>query len=143
MANAHDGYAHQESPAVRGAGLLVLVVEDEPDAAESMRQILTLYGYRAEVARDGSSAVALARQIRPDVVLLDIGLPGGMDGLKVARKIRELPDGRPPLLIAVTGRNQEEDRRRSESAGVHLHIVKPADPEVLRCLLARFRALDG
>ena len=70
-------------------------------------------------------------------------MPGGIDGLEVARQIGVRPDGKAPLLIAVTGRDQGDDRRRSELAGIHLHMVKPADPEVLRTLLARFRDTSG
>ena len=92
----------------------VLVVEDEPDAAESLRQLVVLYGHQAEVARNGPSAVALAGQFRPDMVLLAIGLPGGMDGLEVARRIGVRPGGKAPVLVAVTGRGQAEDRRRCQ-----------------------------
>jgi CheY-like chemotaxis protein len=140
MANESDGGGPRELQAPPGGALRVLVVEDEPDAAESLRQLLLLYGHRAEVARDGPAAVELAERFRPDVVLLDIGLPGGMDGLEVARRVGLRPDGgKAPLLVAVTGRDQGDDRRRSELAGIHLHMTKPADPEVLRSLLARFR----
>jgi CheY-like chemotaxis protein len=66
-----------------------------------------------------------------------------MDGLEVARRIAERPDGKAPLLVAVTGRDQQDDRRRSELAGIHLHLVKPADPDLLRDLLARFRDVAG
>jgi CheY-like chemotaxis protein len=125
------------------SGLRVLVVEDDTDTAESLRQLLVLYGHAAEVARDGPAALDLAGRFRPDVVLLDIGLAGGMDGLEVARRLGACPDGKAPLLVAVTGRDQPEDRRRSELAGIHLHLVKPADPEMLRSLLARFRDVTG
>jgi CheY-like chemotaxis protein len=134
----------QGEPAPRrdGSSLRVLVVEDEPDAAESLRQLLVLYGHRAEVARDGSAALTLAERFRPDVVFLDIGLPGKVDGLEVARRLgARQEDGRTPLLVAVTGRGHPDDRRVSELAGIHLHVVKPADPEVLRVLLERFKAI--
>jgi two-component system CheB/CheR fusion protein len=144
MANANHRNAPQDPSAPAANALNVLVVEDDPDAAESLRHLLVLYGHRAAVARDGPAAVALAAQFRPDVVFLDLGLPGGMDGLEVARRIGVRPDdGKAPLLVAVTGRDREDDRRRSELAGIHLHMVKPADPEVLRDLLARFKDVVG
>jgi CheY-like chemotaxis protein len=142
MSDAPGGNKSADEPDA-GHGLRVLVVEDEADAAESLRQLLVLFGHTAEVARDGPTAVALAGRFRPNVVLLDIGLAGDMDGLEVARRVGTPPDGGAPLLVAVTGRDRPEDRRRSELAGIHLHIVKPADPEVLRSLLARFRDVSG
>jgi CheY-like chemotaxis protein len=121
-----------------GVGLRILVVEDDADTAQSTALLLRLYGHRVRVAPDGRAALRLARRARPDVVLLDLGLPG-MDGWEVARRLGEQLFARPPFLVALSGYGGEEDRRRSEQAGIHLHLVKPVDPEFLRRLLRRFQ----
>ena len=72
------------------------------------------------------------------MILLDIGLPGGMDGHELARRLRNESPAKPPLLVAITGRGSDEDRRRSEEAGIHLHLVKPVDPGQVHALLRRF-----
>jgi two-component system, sensor histidine kinase len=105
----------------------ILVVEDNADAAESMRLLLGGIGHQVTVVTDGSEAVAAARAFRPDVVLLDIGLPG-MDGFQVASALRALPETSRAHLIAVSGYGQEKDRARSAQAGFDLHLVKPVDP---------------
>jgi CheY-like chemotaxis protein len=79
----------------------------------------------------------LARETPPDLVFLDIGLPG-LSGLEVARRLREEAGERQPLFVAVTGFDQDEDRRRSKEAGIHLHVAKPADPEKLMAVVNRF-----
>ena len=121
--------------------LRVLVVEDHADTAESVAVLLRLHGHEVDVAPDGPTALRIAAQNPPDVALLDIGLPG-MDGFEVARRLQERP-GKKPLLVAVTGYGQEEDRRRSEQAGIDLHLLKPVDPEELKQLLARFKTIIG
>jgi len=121
--------------------LRVLVVEDHADTTESMAVLLRLHGHEVDVAPDGPTALRIAAQNPPDVALLDIGLPG-MDGFEVARRLQERP-GKKPLLVAVTGYGQEEDRRRSEQAGIDLHLLKPVDPEQLEKLLARFKTIIG
>jgi CheY-like chemotaxis protein len=100
-----------------------------------------MYGHEVEVAPDGPTALRLAADKPPDVALLDLSLPGGMDGFEVARRLRELKAGKQPLLIAVTGYGRDEDRRRSTEAGIHLHLLKPVDGEALNCLLERFKAV--
>jgi CheY-like chemotaxis protein len=89
-------------------------------------------------APDGPSALAVAQTFQPEVVLLDIGLPG-MDGWEVARRLQTACTSQPPFLIAITGYGREEDRRKSEEAGINLHLLKPADPQVLAGLLERFQ----
>jgi signal transduction histidine kinase len=113
----------------------VLVVEDNVDAAESLAALLRLWGHEVKVVHDGLAAIDAARQQRPEVVLLDIGLPG-LDGYQVARKLREEVGLDSALLVAMTGYGQPEDRRRSQEAGIHLHYVKPVEPAILRELLA-------
>jgi CheY-like chemotaxis protein len=120
--------------------LRVLIVEDHRDGAESLATLLRLWGHEARVVRDGAAALEAAASERPDVVLLDIGLPG-MDGYEVAERLRE---GRPramPLVIAVTGYGDEEARLRAAEAGIDLYLLKPADPQQLQALLANFRRL--
>jgi two-component system CheB/CheR fusion protein len=112
----------------------VLVVDDNADAADSMASLLRLHGHEAWTAYDAASALALGSEHRPDVVLLDIGLPG-MSGYDVALKLRELPALRDALIIAVTGYGQPEDRRRSREVGFDHHLIKPVDIDALRRLM--------
>jgi PAS domain S-box-containing protein len=120
-------------PAVAGLAQRVLVIEDNDDAREMMRNLLRLLGHEVHEACDGASGVEQARRVRPDAALIDIGLPG-IDGYEVARRIRaDLPGAR---LVAVTGYGQPEDRERALAAGFDEHLVKPLDPEQLHRLLA-------
>jgi len=105
----------------------VLVIEDNPDAREMLRTTLEVDGHRVEVAEDGPQGVAMARSSRPDVVLVDIGLPG-LNGYEVAKQVRAL-FGRQVRLIAVTGYGRPEDRRRTEEAGFDTHLTKPVSSE--------------
>ncbi len=113
----------------------VLVVEDNQDTAEMLNLMLTEWGQEIRVAHDGPSALQIAGEFRPDVVLLDIGLPG-LHGYEVARRLREEPWGRDILVIAVTGWGAERDRH-SEATVINHRLLKPIDPAVLRDLLAR------
>ncbi len=115
-----------KSVATAPSAIKVLVVDDNPDCADSMAELLRLRGFDTDIARDGAAAVARFRHYRPDIVLLDIGLPD-MDGYAVARRIRELPDGGYATLIAVTGYGQAKDRSNSQAAGFDQHMVKPVD----------------
>jgi CheY-like chemotaxis protein len=111
-------------------GIRVLVVEDNRDAAESLRRLLYHYGYEVAVAYTGQEGLRAAKRMRPDVVLCDIGLPDS-NGFVVAAALREDPQTCEARLIAVTAYGQDEDRRRAREAGFDLHLVKPVDPEVL------------
>jgi CheY-like chemotaxis protein len=113
-----------------------LVIEDNPDSAESMGLLLELSGHEVEIAHDGRQGLEAARRFLPDVVLCDIGLPGGMDGYEVARQMRQDPGLSGARLIALTGYGQEEDQRRARKAGFDVHLTKPADPATLERLLA-------
>jgi len=115
----------------------VLVVEDNRDVAESVRELLELKGHEVIVAHTGPDAITLARARRPDVVLCDIGLPGGMSGFDVAQTLRGDPAFASVCLIAVTGYGQSDDRRRAHEAGFDMHLIKPIDPGVLDRLMAR------
>ncbi len=120
----------------------VLVVDDNVDAADSLGMLLRLAGQEVRVAYDGPTALALAPEFRPQVVVLDLGMPS-MDGFAVARRLREQPGFRDALLVALTGWGNEEDKRRTREAGFDHHMVKPADPAALQALLASVRGPDG
>jgi two-component system, sensor histidine kinase len=120
-------------------GLHVLVVEDHSPSAASIELLLRLSGHEVRIAGDGRAALESIQADKPDVVLLDIGLPGDMDGYEVAKWIGEQPSDRRPFLVAVTGLDGEEDRRHSKMAGIDLHLAKPVDAGQLQSLLARFQ----
>ncbi|MGJ0492073.1 ATP-binding protein [Methylobacter sp.] len=113
----------------------ILVVDDYADAAESLTMLLQAEGHEVETADCGIRAIEQARAFRPQVVLLDIGLPD-LDGYEVARRLRTLPETRDAVLIALTGYGQAEDRNRSQSAGFDHHLLKPVNFEKLSGLLA-------
>lgn len=115
----------------------ILVVDDNRDAADSLEMVLRAYGHEVLVAYDGLEAVEATHSFRPDIVLLDIGLPK-LNGFDVARRIRA-SRGDQVLLIAVTGWGQEEDRRKSREAGFDHHLTKPVDFTVLLNLIAQNR----
>jgi len=112
----------------------VLVVEDNVDAGETLAEILTLGGHRVQLARDGRSAIALARELRPDVVLCDIGLPD-VDGYEVARLLRGDEALRATRLIALSGYAQPEDVERAREAGFDEHVAKPPPLDRLNALI--------
>jgi signal transduction histidine kinase/ActR/RegA family two-component response regulator len=113
----------------------VLVVDDNRDAAESLSLVLQGAGHRVELAHDGVSALKAAKSLRPETVFLDIHLAGGMDGYEVARRLRTEKGLENIFIVALTGFGLDEDRRRSEEAGIDHHVVKPVEPERLRELL--------
>ncbi len=124
-------------PTARAGCLRVLVADDNRYAADSVALLLRLAGHEVAVAYDGSEALDWVQGERPDVVLLDIGMPG-LDGWELARRVRQLPWERRPLLVAVTGYGTDEDRRRSQAAGIDAHLTKPVDPDLILRLLAGF-----
>ncbi len=113
----------------------ILVVDDNNDSATSLGMMLSILGYETRTAFDGIAGLEAAAEYRPDVALLDIGMPR-MNGYDVARRIREEPWGTDVVLIAVTGWSQAEDKQRTLEAGFDGHLVKPVDPSVLASLLA-------
>jgi PAS domain S-box-containing protein len=125
---------HAAQPAADGMGKHVLVVDDNRDSAESLAMYLELMGHTVSTAFDGEQAITTVQAKRPEVVLLDIGLPG-QNGYEIARKIRETAGGREILLVAITGWGQEEDKRRAREAGFDLHLTKPVDPHAIADLL--------
>ena len=134
--------APAEAPGAEGAARRmvvprrVLVVEDSPDARQSLRLLLELAGHHVETCEDGPSGLAKLGAFQPDVALIDLGLPG-MDGYAVARELRRRPDTRAIRLVAVTGYGQADDRRRALAAGFDQHVTKPVDATMLDELLGR------
>jgi CheY-like chemotaxis protein len=125
----------ERDPATASLRRRVLIVDDNLDAADSLGMLLRVTGHEVQLAHDGPSALTAASSFRPEVVLLDIGLPG-MDGYEVARRLRRQEGSEKALLVALTGYGQAEDFRRSQEAGFDQHLVKPADPEMLTALFA-------
>ncbi len=119
-----------------GHPLRILIVEDNHDAADTLRIALELAGHRAEVAYNGPQALEAAAKVRPTVVLCDLGLPDGMSGYDVARALRQDPALANVRLIAISGYGQPEDRERARAAGFDLHLTKPVSPEELQRILA-------
>lgn len=129
MALQPGGGSKQKAPIHR-----ILVLDDNPDAADMLAVLLSLAGYEVCTAYTGPEAIRTAEHFRPDVAFLDIGLPG-MDGHEVARRLRALPGLGDILLVAVTGYGQEHYRKRSQEAGCDYHFVKPVDPDVLESVM--------
>src|SRR5207237_4222828 len=119
-----------------GCAQRILIVDDNVDAAETLAMVLRQNGHDVRTTYDGPSALEVAPAYRPEVVLLDIGLPG-MDGYEVAKRLKQQPGMDRICLAAVTGYGQENDRNRSRSAGFHYHLVKPVDLNLLQDVLAR------
>jgi PAS domain S-box-containing protein len=113
----------------------VLIVDDNQDAAETLQEVVSLWGHRAFAAHSGCEAVRLAPEVLPEIVILDIGMPD-MDGYEVARRLRQYPALRGTVLVALTGYGQAEDRRRAEAAGFDCHLTKPVDLALLSQLLS-------
>ena len=127
--------AREETPAVPGRPRKILIVEDHRDSAEGLATLLRMAGHDVSTVGDGPSALACCRTVHPDIVLLDIGLPG-MDGYEVAQRLRELL-GSDLLIVALTGYGQQRDRQRSFEAGIDHHVLKPFRADVITELLDR------
>ena len=120
----------------------ILVVDDNRDGATSLAEMLNIMGNETQAAHDGLEAVALAEAFRPDVILMDIGMPR-LNGYDACRRIREQPWGKDIAIVAQTGWGQEDDKQKSQEAGFDLHMVKPVNPAELEKLLAGMRATTG
>lgn len=130
---AEDGAERLPSASVRRR---ILVVDDNVDVVETTTMLLSLSGHEVRSAKDGLQALHAAAEFRPEVVLLDIGLPL-MDGYEVARRLRQMPESAGALLVALTGYGQQGDRERGRDAGFDKHMLKPVDPHALA------RVIDG
>ena len=138
-----ESASKEDGPRVAAlSGSRILVVDDNRDSADSLGMLLRLKGNEIRTAHDGLEAVEVAETFRPELVLLDIGLPK-LNGYDVARRIREQPWGRDVILVALTGWGQDEDRRRSQEAGFNFHIVKPVEFSALESLLAGSQTTTG
>jgi CheY-like chemotaxis protein len=128
-----------QAPHVPDAGVRarrILVVDDNADAAQAMATMLGLLGHEVDVAFDGEQALRRAEPSRPEVILMDLGMPN-MNGYVAARRIRQSGWGRELLLIAVTGWGQQADREASEHAGFDHHLVKPVELDTVQSLIAQ------
>jgi signal transduction histidine kinase/DNA-binding response OmpR family regulator len=134
--------AAEDTPAQAPDGVLgqrILIVDDNEDAGTLLAELLSELGYATRLAHDGPSALLLAQQFRPQLAILDIGLPV-MDGYEVARRLREMPALRQTRLVALTGYGQESDTARSRAAGFAMHLVKPVDVERLEAIVRQLTA---
>ena len=120
----------------------VLLIEDNVDITDFIRIQLEMWGHEVSVAHDGPSGLEAALRLRPDIALLDVGLPG-MDGYELAQRIRRDPVASSLRLVAMTGYGRPEDRARALAAGFDAHLVKPVDPRQLQDLLASDTAARG
>ncbi|HET9948615.1 MAG TPA: response regulator [Longimicrobiales bacterium] len=117
----------------------ILVIDDKPDTVEAMQCALELSGHDVEVAYDGHGGIAKALAVRPEVILCDIGLPGGADGYRVAETLRSSEQCASSYMLAITGCVEADDVKRAVAAGFDLHISKPVDIQVvLRLISERF-----
>jgi len=121
-------------PEHSAASLRILAVDDNVHMAQGLASILRMWGHTVRTAHDGAAALEVATQFAPEVVLLDLSLPR-VDGLEVARRLRQTPERAPTLLVSMSGFGQEDTRRHSDEAGFHHHLIKPFDMNALRLLL--------
>jgi CheY-like chemotaxis protein len=140
LAPAHgsiEDKPNSSSPAHNGAAIpyRILIVEDNPDVAHSLAQLLKILGHTVSIAYDGKTALETALTFQPEVVLVDIGLPD-MDGYEVAKRLRQSPVST-AKLIALSGYGQTEDKRQAQTAGFDKHLTKPVGVQALQKILSR------
>ncbi|MGH7277953.1 MAG: response regulator, partial [Candidatus Rokuibacteriota bacterium] len=123
------------TPADAAPPCRILIVEDNDDAREMLRMLLTLAGHQVYEAADGPGGVAMAQSVAPDLAFVDVGLPG-FDGYEVARRLRAASRDKAIALVSLTGYGRPEDRQRALEAGFDTHIVKPIDPGKLMAVIA-------
>jgi CheY-like chemotaxis protein len=129
-----------DSKRIPQARLRILVVDANVDAADSVAWLLRHEAHDVRTANDGRSAIEVAASFRPQVVVLDLGLPK-LDGYEVSRRLRNLPVTRDALMVAVSGYGQDEDKRQAQEAGFDFHMTKPVDPARLIAVIASAPAL--
>ena len=133
---------HSHAPKAKPARRRILVVDDNRDGASSLAEMLDLMGSDTQTAYDGAQAVEAAEAFKPDVILLDIGMPK-LNGYDACRRIRTQPWGRSIVIVAQTGWGQEDDKRKAQEAGFDFHMVKPVDPAAFQKVLAEMKATVG
>ncbi len=112
----------------------ILIVDDNRDSVETMATLIRLSGHEIEMAHDGETALEKAKSFKPEIILLDVGLPD-MHGYEVAERLRAIPENKSLVIVALTGYGNEEDRRRAMDAGFDYHFVKPVDFTALESLI--------
>ena len=122
------------SPATATRRRRILIVDDNEDAREGLRLLLTYVGHEVQTSADASSALDKLRTFQPEIALIDIGLPG-VDGYALARMARQTPEARATCLVALTGYGRAEDRQKALAAGFDAHMIKPVDPDRLYAFL--------
>lgn len=132
---ADEAQVERGEATAHGSARRVLVIDDNQDVADSLAMLLETFGVEVRTANSGAAGLDALAWFKPELVFLDIGMPG-MDGIETARRIRERPEGREVMLVALTGWGQEEDRSRTHAAGFDRHLVKPAELDALQELLA-------
>ncbi len=130
--------APQKAQKKTATSMKVLIIDDNVDSAQTSSSMLDLMGHSCTVVHEGALALAVARALKPDVVLLDIGMPG-MDGYEVCRQLKQMPEMQKKTVIAQTGWGQESDRQKAFAAGFDHHITKPVSLDLLTQLLADIR----
>jgi CheY-like chemotaxis protein len=125
----------EEAAPPNGARYRILVVDDNEDSRGWLATMLEMMGNEVRTAHDGEAGIVAAAEFRPDLILMDIGMPK-MNGYEAARRIRQEPWGKQPMLVALTGWGSENDRRQTQEAGFNHHLVKPVDPAEIKALLA-------
>ena len=113
----------------------ILIVDDNPEIVMSLNTLLSMSGNTTYTARDGEEAMTVAEQVRPEIILLDLGMPK-LDGFEVCRRIRQQAWGKEMVLVALTGWGHDEARTKTRQFGFDMHLVKPLDPETLFLVLA-------
>ena len=134
LSEASEKSAAPETAASPAPGMRVLVVDDNHDAGEVLAMLLESMGFKAQAVDSGPAALAVLSDYQPNVILLDIGMPG-MNGYEVARRIREQPQHAHIKLVALTGWGQEKDRLLSHESGFDHHLTKPVDFKILKGLI--------
>ena len=135
LSTAAVAAAQAPSPASPRVRSRALIIDDNRDAATTMAMFVEELGGTAFTAFDGASGLAAVERFQPDIVFMDIGMPG-LDGYEVCRRIRQMPAVRQVVLVAVTGWGQAQDKQRAFEVGFDAHLTKPVDPDALAQLLA-------
>ncbi len=147
MSNPIHDRATSDAPGSRSASgnprpLKILVIDDGESAADMLALFFEFEGYEVRKAYDGERGLEIAAEMEPDLVLLDLAMPG-IDGYETARRLRETPAGRQAALVALTGWSEDSERDRTTEAGFDHHLVKPAEPKMLRDLLVTLGLRDA